>query len=238
MFTALFLRAALILCAAAAFPAFGQTPVPQTVAKITSLDTSSATPQLAFQNTGTKALAAIVFRNLTPEHRGEVVITQYSPALAPGAADSVRAWPDLDGGRLATQVEIVAVIFADGTHLGSAPDPADNGTDAVDEVFEQRRGAADELRKWAKLVESLPPDDLAALGAFVKSASALPPDGQYSTAYELGVANIQRGMRARAERIAAALRQGSDAKSVRAQYLGHIPEDAATAAKLARKATQ
>lgn len=227
------LAAALLIFSAAA-------QVPSTVAKITNLDTSSGTPQLEYQNTGSKAITAIVIRNITPTpHKGEVVMAQYPDAmLEPGQSGRLQIWTGLDPDKLGSEVEIAAVIFDDGTRLGSAPDPAYNGVDAVDELLEGRRGAADELAKWAKLVQALPKDDRSAVQQFVQAAAALKPGREVHTQYDLGVTEIQAGMRATAERIQAALAKGTPPRSVRAQYLSHIPEHAAATAKFAKGATQ
>jgi len=223
--------AAVLLSAAAA------AQVPSQVAKITNLDTSSGAPELEYQNIGTKALTAVVMQNLTPEHKGEIVAAEYPSApLDPGQSRRLPVWTGLDAGKLASQIVIAAVIFADGTHLGATPDPAYNGVDAVDEIFEQRRGVAAELAKWAKLVSALSiDDDHAALEQFMQAAARLNPAQQQHTQYEIGVAQVQAGMRVTGERIATLLKADSDPKSVRAKYLGQIVGRAASAQKAANE---
>lgn len=231
LYSRMLFMAALLGTAAAA-------QVPTNIAAITNLDVSSGSPQMEYQNTGSKALTAIVIKNLTPEHKGEVVMAEYPSApLAPGQTRSLPVWSGLDAGKLASEVEIAAVIFADGTHLGSAPNPAYNNVDALDEIFELRRATAAALAKWAAVVNTLPADDRAALEKFV-SADPGEPKREFQSQTAIGAADIQSGMHQLALKIKQALVQGADPHTLRVKYLGHIPAQAAMLAKAAQEVSR
>lgn len=74
-------------------------------------------------------------------------------------------------------MEVAAVIFADGTYIGSAPDSAHRGQDAVSEIFEYRAGEAEAWNDWNNIALGLTADNQAAIDEYLKLAANTPvPD--------------------------------------------------------------
>jgi len=140
-------RARLVVLLATALPALAQ--VPGDFVKITNLELSSGISTLEYENVGQKPITAFAIEDLRREHKGELVIVEYPyGSLAPAERrGGLQVWKGLDPAQLDQQLKVVAVIYDDGTHLGGAPDPAYKGTDVIAEIFEARKGRADE---WAK----------------------------------------------------------------------------------------
>lgn len=227
--------------------------VPVSIAKIVNLDTSGGAPKIEVENTGAKPISAIVLKNVTVSTTVDnaVKIAEFpgpESALQPGQTRSldINGWQGLDIGKINSQVEIAAVIWTDGTHAGSVADPSYNGIDAVDEIFEQRRGESDEMAMWAKIVAALPKDDHAAIQQYLNDVAnahfAATPEllaahvGPIAyNKYDVGKYMIQQGMYDTAARIKNALAHGYGEHWVRVNLLDSI---LGSAARLKSAATE
>lgn len=206
-FTPLFLVILAGLVSAAA-PA----QVPASVVRIINLDTSRAMPVLEYQVTGNKAVAAVVVRDIAPGPNQGFVVWQIHHAMTTNQTGSLQVWPDVDAPHFEDQVQIAAVIFTDRTHLGSAPDRAADGEDAVSEIFDYWRGKAD-VSIWKKAIERLPQDDHGFVQAFLaKAAATQVPEAVYSR-YAAGVLEVDAGMKATARRLQRDLANGQHASA-------------------------
>ena len=146
--------------------------VPTNVSRIVTLDTSTGSPLLEFENTGSKPIRAVMVRNVAPgANCGQIVRQSSSEPLAANQSSTLQVWSNLNLARVADEVEIAAVIFADGTHLGSAPDQ--DGIDTVAKFFEEWRGEADAVQAWQKIFAKFPRDDHGFVQAFLAKAAAL-----------------------------------------------------------------
>jgi hypothetical protein len=180
--------------------------VPATVARIVTLDTSTGRPLLEFENTGSKPLRAVVVRDIAGPNRGQVVRQLFSDPLPLDHTSRLEVWSDVDPAHVADQVEIAAVIFGDGTHLGSAPDR--DGVDTVAKIFERWRGESDALQAWQKTFAKFPPDDHGFVQAFLAKAAALTVSQIAYSEYTSGVLPVEGGIKATAERLRADLQRG------------------------------
>jgi hypothetical protein len=193
----------LLLAAAAA----AQTPptgvavqVPPTVVRISNLDGQQHT--LTYQNAGLKPIRAVVLRDA----RGQVTWQLFSEPLAAGLTSSMPVWPDLDPVRLGDEVHVAAVVFSDGTHVGSATDS--DGVSVISKLFDQWRGEADATSAWKGVFEKFPSDDRGFLQAFYAKTDALTVSREAYSDYQLGVLPVDAGMKAMAERIRGDLARG------------------------------
>src|SRR5205823_3206612 len=117
----------------------------------------------------------------------------------------LQVWNGLDPAQLDQQLKVVAVIYDDGTHIGSAPDPAYKGTDVIAEIFEARKGRADEWAKWKDFISHLPQDDNLALAQFFKAAEQLHIDTTSYSQYDSGVSEARAAIQASVKRMRDAL---------------------------------
>ena len=217
-------RARLVVLLGTALPALAQ--VPGDFVKITNLELSSGTPTLEYENVGQKPITAFAIENLRREHKGELVIVEYPyGSLAPAERrGGLQVWKGLDPAQLDQQLKVVAVIYDDGTHLGGAPDPAYKGTDVIAEIFEARKGRADEWAKWKDFISHLPQDDDLALAQFFKAAEQLHVDTTSYGQYDSGVNEARAAIQASAKRMQDALAaQIHSAASLRSQMRTEIP---------------
>ena len=217
-------RALLVVLLATAVPALAQ--FPGDFIKITSLELSSGSPTLEYENVGQKPVTAFAIENLTREHKGELVIVEYPyGSLAPAERRSgLQVWKGLDAAQLDQQLKVVAVIYDDGTHIGGAPDPAYKGTDVIAEIFEARKGRADEWAKWKDFISHLPQDDNLAVAQFFKAAEQLNVDTTSYSQYDSGVNEARAAIQASAKRMQDALRAHTQsAASLRSQMRTEIP---------------
>lgn len=126
--------------------------VPSTVAIVKSIDLSNPqNPSAVIEATGLKPItAAVIVNSDPPPDRGDFTTMNFpgSP-LSKGQTLPVFAW---DNSTL-ENTYIAAVIFADGTTLGSHLDTA-TGKQVIDELFEERKGSAEEWDHWMPLIES------------------------------------------------------------------------------------
>ena len=217
-------RALLLVLVATALPALPQ--VPGDFLKITNLELSSGTPTLEYENVGQKPVTAFAIENLTREHKGELVIVEYPyGSLAPAERRAgLQVWNGLDPAQLDQQLKVVAVIYDDGTHIGSAPDPAYKGADVIAEIFEGRKGRADEWAKWKDFISHLPQDDNVALAQFFKAAEQLHIDTTSYSQYDSGVNEARAAIQASVKRMRVALAAHThSAASLRSQMRTEIP---------------
>jgi hypothetical protein len=194
--------------------AYGQ--VPAAMVSIINIDTSQGTPVLEYQVTGAKPVTAIVIRRKGPsapagvDHvagGGFVVWQIYQAPLTTNQIGSLPVWNDVDAAHYHNQVEIAAVIFSDGTHVGTAPDI--DGVDTVSKLFQRWRGEADATLAWKKVFDQFPQDDHGFVQAFFsKVASLNVPQVAYSD-YLSGLLPVDAGMVATANRLRADLARGS-----------------------------
>src|SRR5690348_15562397 len=216
--------AVLTVLLATAVPALAQ--FPGEFVKITNLDLSSSTPTLEYENVGQKPITAFAIENLTGEHKGELVIVEYPyGSLAPGERrGGLQVWKGFDAAQLDQQLKVVAVIYDDGTHIGGAPDPAYKGADVIAEIFEARKGRADEWAKWKDFISHLPQDDNLALAQFFKAAEQLDIDATSYNQYDSGVNEARAAIQASAKRMQDAVRAHTQsAVSLRSQMRTEIP---------------
>jgi hypothetical protein len=76
-------------------------------------------------------------------------VTCTTGRLAPAETrGGLQVWKGLEPAQVDQHLKVVAVIYDDGTHIGVAPDPAYKGADVIVEIFEARKGRADEWAKW------------------------------------------------------------------------------------------
>src|SRR5690242_14072475 len=207
-----------------AVPALAQ--FPGDFVKITNLELSSSTPTLEYENVSQKPVTAFAIENLTREHKGELVIVDYPyGSLAPAERrGGLQVWKGLDPAQLDQQLKVVAVIYDDGTHIGGAPDPAYKGADVIAEIFEARKGRADEWAKWKDFISHLPQDDELALAQFFKAAEQLQVDTTSYSQYDSGVNEARAAIEASAKRMQEALAAHmQSAASLRSQMRTEIP---------------
>ena len=217
-------RALLLVLLATGLPVTAQ--IPGDFIKITDLELSSGTPTLECENVGQKPVTAFAIENLTREHKGELVIVEYPHgSLAPAERrGGLQVWKGLDPAQLDQQLKVVAVIYDDGTHIGGAPDPAYKGTDVIAEIFEARKGRADEWAKWKDFISHLPQDDNLALAQFFKAAEQLHIDRTSDSQYDSGVNEARAAIQASAKRMQDALTAHTrSAASLRSQMRTEIP---------------
>ena len=217
-------RALFVVLLGTALPALAQ--FPGDFVKITNLELSSGTPTLEYENVGQKPVTAFAIENLTGEHKGELVIVEYPyGSLAPAERrGGLQVWKGLDPAQLDQQLKLVAVIYDDGTNIRGAPDPAYKGTDVIAEIFEARKGRADEWAKWKDFISHLPQDDNLALAQFFKAAEQLHIDTTSYSQYDSGVNEARAAIQASVKRMRDALAAHThSAASLRSQMRTEIP---------------
>jgi hypothetical protein len=233
------------------FPPSPLGQVPDSVIKFTKLDTSKEEHEIEFQNAGTRPIRAVVIRLIDQNagmlkyaggpkegmdskmpKRGQILwwIRETKP-LAQGEKSSVNVFQEVNEVDMANQVEICAVIFADGTHVGSAPDPI-RGQDAVADIFEMWQGRADAEAAWKKEMAGAPKDNHAWLEKFLSKAESFDEnEGSYSL-YNAGEREVAGGLQALAQRV-----RGEVSKGVRSEASARSLIQQRLDANLARTAT-
>lgn len=160
---------------AAQAPEPPQTFVPEDVVRITMIESVDVriAPFAVIEVTGTKPINAVVVVpvNIDPWPW----LTNFTTSSFPGHdrrhGESVRAFapwlnPTLENTRVA------AVIFSDGSSLGSHRNPATR-KDVVQEMFDFRAGAAAEWSRWSSLFASMPSDPHMKLHAYFAVAGEI-----------------------------------------------------------------
>ena len=132
--------------------------------------------KVTVRNTGTLPITAWAVQIVEPDNAwyysdvASVDLIQASPLLPKQENSSSMLLPEITY----QQVRVVAVIFADGTHVGHA---INRGLqeDVLAQLFEQRRARADAWTEWAKFIASLPADNSEAINAFLKKVDSGAP---------------------------------------------------------------
>ena len=187
---------------------FGQ--VPDTVARIVSVNTSQGVPYLEYQNTGSKPIAAVILQYIgSGSNHGSFVWQIHDGSLPPNGMGSLQVWKEVDPAQPTKQVDIAAVIFTDRTHLGSAPTKMMGGTDAVSDIFAKWQGEADAFAAWQTILDKLPTEDHAFIQAFVAKANSVAIPQASSSAYQQGAMTVDAGMKATAKRITGDIARGN-----------------------------
>ena len=98
------------------------------------------------------------------------------------------------------------------------------GTDVIAEIFEARKGRADEWAKWKDFISHLPQDDNLALAQFFKAAEQLHIDTTSYSQYDSGVNEARAAIQASVKRMRDALAAHThSAASLRSQMRTEIP---------------
>jgi hypothetical protein len=156
-------------------------PVPESVVMCTAFEADDSSKSAHCKNLGSKVITAFVYRDVdNPLLVGWVDVA--SPGLQSGKTYPVVVPPSSPLDRL----QIDAVIFADGTHTGSSPDPARNNEDVVEEIFEWRQAQAQAWAEWRQQIVALPADDSKAIQAFLESVSGLQDTGPATSIEQAG----------------------------------------------------
>lgn len=189
-------------------------------------------PNLIFKNTGTKDIRALVFRDidLASRQRGRYTTLVYPDRpLKAGLTGKVQAWDGINAQNVATSAEIAEVVFADGTHIGSAPDLNRGGIDALTQFFEKWQGEADELTNWEELIAGLPADDNGRLQGFLSEVDRrIDPNHENTGWYELGVSEVDQLILSGAKQIRDSLANGSESAASLRKKLDTIVRGAAS----------
>ena len=94
----------------------------------------------------------------------------------------------------------------------------------IAEIFEARKGRADEWAKWKDFISHLPQDDDLALAQFFKAAEQLHVDSTSYSQYDSGVNEARAAIQASAKRMQDALAAHTQrAASLRSQMRTEIP---------------
>jgi len=208
-------RALLFACALPLFaPAAGaQMPPPAPIAppiprSILSIE-GVLNGKLAVKNNSQRSIAAWAIQTTgptdSPHYSDMLTVDRWNGPLQPGATDDTASFigDEVLPQNLESQVRVVVVIFADGTHMGHAATRANQG-DILAQIFGARKACADELARWSSILAQLPADDHAAITEFlakvdVEAASLAGPhnviENQRVTVFQ-GIKNIADQTRA------------------------------------------
>lgn len=145
--------------------------IPEDVARIIQIDhPQGQVPLAVIEVTGAKAINGVVMVlvDADPWPRTANFLGSSFPfpfeAAEHGKLKHIYAWPN----STVANTRIVAVIFSDGTSLGSHRNPL-TGKDVVQEIFDGREAAAVEYSHWNSLLASLPTDPHLRLQAFTEA---------------------------------------------------------------------
>jgi hypothetical protein len=147
--------------------------IPEEIARIIQIDhPEGQVPLAVIEVTGDKAINGVVLVLVDADpwpltanfQRSSFLFAFPDDETAHGKLKRIYAWPN----STLANTRIGAVIFSDGTSLGSHRNPR-TGKDVVQEIFDGREAAAIELSHWNSLLASLPVDPHTRLRAFAEA---------------------------------------------------------------------
>ncbi len=206
--------------------------VPADVAAVVSVSyTPQGAPVVTIKNTGQRPITGFVIRKIT---KPEQIMSQDTPdgPLMPGGTRATIGintpeWANLTP----TDLQVDAVLFADGTWLGDARDPNNPRISEVREIFGARQAQADELQKWGALVQHLPSNDSDALKVFLSASDSAQEKGYGSDSADGRREIVIQDIKATADRIRKMQASGSySASQIRHQMLDSFASRADRAA--------
>jgi hypothetical protein len=196
---------------------------------------------VTLKNTGQRAITGVALQITIPDSQNYTDLIasnwMFGAQLEPGSEVPVNVSSEITPQNLNQQVRVVALIFADGTHIGHAVYRAVGAADVIHEMFGQRNAVASEWSYWSGVVANLPRDDAEAIQQFLAKVDAMPGpptvhghNGFTSSLAESARESVRVGIRADAEHIREALQNRvHDPTWIRQNVLAKYAETAASA---------